>query len=161
MRLLQKIYVSHYAIAKKTQLCQVHRTGIENLTKGIEKNFSKNETSNVCGIEDYIWGDIQLERWILEHWGETVTQATVDILQLFCDVINGVEHFNYEKVGLMAAGVGIIAFSAGDGSMALMISIAQPEFSPIGVTIAIFALDDAYKGAIITKYAYNTMPWYT
>ena len=72
-----------------------------------------------------IWGDIQLERWILEHWGETATQATISLFQLFCDVINGVEHLNHDKLILIAGATTVILGAASDGSLALMIAIAQ------------------------------------
>jgi parallel beta-helix repeat protein len=59
-----------------------------------------NTTTNLCGITDYFWGDIQLERWIVEHWGEIVTQAAISLIQVFSDVINDVNdkiHKRWEK----------------------------------------------------------------
>ena len=56
------------------------------------------------------WGDIQLERWILENAGNAATQVTISLFQVFSDVINGAEHINKPKlehwvlVGILVGG---------------------------------------------------------
>lgn len=78
-------------------------------------------------------GDIQRERWILEHWGEPLQAPTFDVQQLFNDIITEVKRFNWTKLkdvvscahdlyecyaGARTALQGVIMFSLAPGTAA-------------------------------------------
>ncbi len=54
-----------------------------------------------------------------------------------------------------------MAGGATDGATAIGISIAEPEFSPFGVGIAIIGISEAYEGGRLVRLAYYNLPWFT
>lgn len=102
-----------------------------------------NTTTNLCGIADYIWGDIQLERWILQHWGETVTMLETDLTQFVNSLVTGKKHVNINKIEDMAFGVFIFGMGyegAIEGAEGIVAGCAPEPLAPVVLLLGVGTL---------------------
>ena len=135
-----------------------------------------NTTTNLCGIADYIWGDIQLERWILQHWGETTTMAVMDLIQFVNTLVTGAEHVNLYKMWMgacVASDIGQVVIDSGAVVTSAQVTVSGICFSEslIGIPIALLgfygttvALDATWdkSGEVFKDYnTFNNEPWFT